>query len=135
MPVFPSTEWMTAFGEQLADHPDAASVATALDGVYRFVVEPAGPLQTRHVYDVAIRPAGGRAEVEVLDPDGQAPRLTLTADYTRWRQLIRGELDVGLALLMRRLRISGELRSVSGSLSNAQPLVTSLSQVETQWLD
>ena len=134
MPVFPSSEWMTAFGEELARHPDSGSVATALDGVYRFVVEPAGPLQTRHVYDVAIRPDNGRAAVEIVEGDAQ-PRLTLTADYMRWRQLIRGELDVGLALLMRRLRISGELRSVSGSLSSAQPLVSSLSQVDTEWLD
>lgn len=133
MPVFPSTEWMTAFGQKLAQHPDSGEVATALNGVYRFVVEPAGPLQTRHVYDVEIRPDDGRAAVEIVD--GASPRLTLTADYTRWRQLIRGELDVGLALLLRRLRISGELRSVSGSLASAQPLVTSLSQVPTEWLE
>ena len=126
---------MYAFGEELVHHADADHVARALDGVYRFVIEPSGALTERQVFDVAIHPGDDGAEVWVIDGEPHAPpRLTLTADYLRWRQLIEGELDVGLALLLRRLRISGELRAVAANLSSTQPLVDSLTAVDTQWL-
>ena len=134
MPVFPSEEWMVAFCRHLENHPDAAGIAAALDGVYRFVVDPAGPLQERHVYDVAITPGGNGAEVAVVD-DGAQPRLTMTTDYRRWQQLVRGELDVGMALMLRRLRVSGDLTQLMGNVSSARPLVDSLSAVDTEWLE
>jgi putative sterol carrier protein len=62
-------------------------------------------------------------------------RLTLTADYRRWQQLVRGELDVAMAVMLRRLRVSGDLTSLMGNVSNAQPLVDSLHEVETTWLE
>lgn len=134
MPVFPSEEWMAEFCQRLEDHPEAGDVASALDGVYRFVIEPAGPLEDRHSYDVAISPSGGGADVAVVD-DGADPRLTLTTDYRRWQQLVRGELDVGMAVMLRRLRVSGDLTKLIGNVSSARPLVDSLSGVETVWLE
>ncbi|MDP9405151.1 MAG: SCP2 sterol-binding domain-containing protein [Actinomycetota bacterium] len=136
MPLFPSTEWMVAFCDELRAHPDAEKVAAGLDGVYRFVVEPEGPLAVTHRYDVAIRPTGAGAQVDLLDGEGhEAPRLTLTADYQRWQQLIRRELDVGVAVVLRRLKVSGDLTSLRGSLSSAQPLVHALAAVDTTWLE
>lgn len=134
MPVFPSEEWMVEFCRRLEAHPDAAEIATALDGVYRFVVDPAGPLEDRHVYDVSIRRTGKGAEVAVVD-DGADPRLTMTTDYRRWQQLVRGELDVGMALMLRRLRVSGDLTQLVGNVSSARPLMDSLSGVDTVWLE
>lgn len=136
MPLFPSDEWMAAFGERFLEHPEAADLAAALDGVYRFVVEPAGPLSRRHSFDVAIRPTGAGPQVTVLDGDGgEAPRLTMTADYRRWQQLIRGEQDVAMALMLRRLRVSGDLAGLTRQLSSAQPLLSALREVDTQWLE
>ena len=136
MPVFPSDEWMAEFAERLESHPEAGDIATALDGVYRFVIEPAGPLADRHVYDLSIAAADGGAVVEVLDGGaGGNPRLTITTDYKRWQQLIRGELDVGMAVMLRRVRVSGELTRLIGSVSSGGPLLDSLHDVETVWLE
>ncbi len=136
MPVFPSFEWMADFCEQLESHPDAPDVAGALDGVYRFVVDPAGPLAERHSYDVSIRPTGAGAKVGIVDrAESAKPRLTMSTDYRRWQQLVRGELDVGMAMVLRRLRVSGELTRLMGSVSTARPLVDALHEVNTTWLE
>ncbi len=136
MPVFPSQEWMADFCRRLEEHPEAAAIAGALDGVYRFVVEPAGPLTQRHVYDLAIRGGGAGADASVVNGSGaQDPRLTLTTDYRRWQQLIRGELDIGMAVMLRRVRVAGDLTRLIGSVSSARPLVESLHSVETVWLE
>ncbi|MPZ74274.1 MAG: hypothetical protein GEU74_13775 [Nitriliruptorales bacterium] len=136
MPLFPSTEWMAEFCARLAAHSEAPEIAQALDGVYRFVIEPAGPLSDRHSYDISIRPTGAGANIGVVDGERHGdPRLTMTADYRRWQQLVQGELDIGMAVMLRRLRVSGDLSSLIGNVSNAGPLVESLHEVDTTWLE
>ena len=135
MPVFPSYEWMDEFCERLESHDEAGEVAEALDGVYRFVVDPAGPLEEQHVYDVAIRPSSDGAEVAVTDDGATKPRLTMTTDYRRWQQLVRGELDIGMAVMLRRLKVSGDLTSLMSNVSSARPLVDALHEVDTTWLE
>lgn len=137
MPVFPSYEWMAEFCERLESHEDATEVADALDGVYRFVIDPAGPLEEQHVYDVSIRPTDEGPEVYVFGEDEEADkaRLTMSTDYRRWQQLVRGELDVGMAVMLRRLRVSGDLTSLMGNVSTARPLVDSLHEVDTIWME
>lgn len=136
MPLFPSHAWMGAFCERLAVQSDVEQVASALDGTYRFVIEPAGPLSASETYDVRIA-AGNDLEgpvIRVLESGVERPTLTLTASYERWRQVIEGELDVGMAVMLRRLRVSGDLSRLMRRLDSAQPLVQALREVDTQWL-
>lgn len=137
MPLFPSKEWMEAFCEQVRSHPDAPEAAEALRGVYRFVVEPAGPVRRRHVYDMRIEPSpdGAAPTVGLLDSEHMSPRLTLTADYDRWRQLIQGELDLTTAFMLRRLRVSGDLGPVLSRASSARPLTDALAGVDSRFPD
>lgn len=135
MPEFPSEAWVEEFCDHLRTHPDAAAAAKTLDGVYRFVVEPAGPLGEHHAYDVAIHPDGdGGASAVLLDEPVDRPRLELRAQYPNWRKLIAGDLDVGMALLLRRLKVRGDLSSLTSNMSSARPLTDALSAVDTQWL-
>lgn len=135
MPQFPSEEWMDAFCVELAEHPRAGEIAPALDGVYRFVVEPAGPLTQTQRYDVEIRPdENGGARVAQLDAPHPSPRLELRADYERWRQLVTRKLDVGMAIMLRRLKVSGDIMALRRDVSSATPLMDALSSVDSQWL-
>jgi hypothetical protein len=134
MPLFPSTEWMDAFADELREQDGAHEAAEVLDGVYRFVVEPAGPLKERQVHDIEIRPgADGVPATRRLEGTDHEPRLTLTASYERWRQLISGQLDVKMAVLLRRLRVQGDLQRLIREMGSAAPLTDALSAVDTQW--
>lgn len=136
MPVFPSAEWVQAFCDEFVAHPKASDAATALEGSYRFVIEPSGPLAERHVYDLSIEPGGDDGAVaRLLDDPPDRPRLELRADYTNWRRLITGQLDVAMAIMLRRVRVSGDLSSVTRNLSSAKPLTDGLGAVDTQWLE
>lgn len=136
MPLFPSAAWVEAFCDHFVAHPNAAAAAETLEGTYRFVIEPAGPLTERHVYDLGIRPDGDSgATAELLDGPSGTPRLQLRADYGNWRRLIAGQLDIGMALMLRRIRVTGDLSSLTRNLSSARPLTDALSAVDTQWLE
>lgn len=136
MPLFPSPEWIEAFCDHVRAHPEAPEVAQALAGVYRFVIEPAGALAQRQSYDLEVRPGddGGPPEVQPLEEQSAAPRLTVTADYNRWRQLVSGELDLGLAVMLRRVKVSGDIGALTRGLSSTRPLLDAMNAVETEWL-
>ena len=134
MPVFPSTEWMDAFCVELAAHPRAADAGTRLRGVYRFVVDPGGPLADRHTYEIllAVVDSGLRAD----RVDGTAsPRVVVQTDYGRWRQLLEGRLSLGPAMLFGHLRISGDMAALMGSRGDVDVVMEALRAVDTIWLD
>jgi len=126
---------MEDFRAELQRHPGAGGMARTLEGVYRFVIEPAGGLRERRTYEVAIRRNGEGAEVS-LPPSGATgrPRLEITAKYDRWVQLLQGRLDLTSAILFRRIRISGDLGSVRSHLSDARPLLDALEGVQSTFL-
>jgi len=135
VPLFPSDEWMQAFGDTVTRDPRSGAMAEALQGVYRFVVEPGGRLDRRYEADVAIAPVDGRAQVTRVQPQPGAPRLTITATYPRWVQLLRGELDIPLAVMLRRVKVAGDLRAMTGNAAAARPLLDALSAVDSQFLE
>lgn len=130
MPVFPSDEWIVAYCAELERDPRSGTMARALHGVYRFVVEPSGPVTQRTSYDVEIAPNGTGATVRPLPEPVAEPRLTISAPYPRWQQLLRGELDIPIAIMLRRIKVSGDLRAVTANLDDARPLLDALSAVE-----
>ena len=134
MPIFPSGEWMTAFCDELASQPDAERVAASLAGTYRFVVQPAGPLTSPHVYEVTIGVGPDGPAVTWSAGDGRAPTLEMTANYERWRQLISGTLDIPVAMMLGRLRVRGDLGRLTRRAADVAPLLDALRAVDTTWL-
>lgn len=136
MPQFPSEEWMDAFCREVVAQPGAADLARALDGAYRFVIEPSGPLSETRAYDIEIRPEGdGGVRARRLETPVAEPRLVLTATYDRWKQLVSGRLDIGMAVMLRRLKVSGDTSRVVREVGSTRPLVHALRQVDSVWLD
>ena len=135
VPVFPSTEWMDAFCAQLVAHPRAGDAATRLRGVYRFVVDPSGPLVARHTYEIRLAAVDSGVRAERLHDIADSPRVVVRTEYSRWRQLLEGSLDVGPALLFGHLRISGDMAALMGSSGDVDVLLEALREVETVWLD
>jgi len=133
VPRFPSAQWIDAFCEQLEAHPRAADAAASLGGVYRFVVEPSGPLTDRHTYEVHLVGSDGGASARRVDEYG-APRVTVRTDYNRWRQLLLGTLDLGPAMLFGRIRIAGDLPALLNARDDVDVVVDALRRVDTQWM-
>ena len=134
VPTFPSAEWIEDFCRELAVHPRAAHAAATLGGVYRFIIEPGGPLTERRQYDVALSVSDGGATVRRVDRAEQV-RVTVRTDYPRWQQLLRGELDLGPAMLFGRVRISGDLAALLNARDDVDVVFDALRAVDTEWLE
>lgn len=135
MPVFPSQEWIDEFCAVLQADPRSGAMARALEGVYRFVVEPQGALAQRHAYEITIVPDGSGSQVTPQPESAGKPRLTIAAGYARWVQMLRGELDIPMAMMLRRIKVSGDLSGVMGNISDARPLLDALGTVDSTFLE
>lgn len=135
VPRFPSVEWIDAFCTELAAHPRAAHAASHVGGIYRFVVDPGGPLQQRQHYQVSLASVDGRAHVTRSDDPEVRARVGVRTDYPHWQQLLRGQLDLGRAMLFGRIRISGDLAALLNARSDVDVLVEALRAVDTIWLE
>lgn len=133
MPPFPSTDWMHAYAEAVAAHPQADALLARMAGRYRFVVTADDGRGAPEVHDLVV--ADGAVVVAPPDPGGPAPTLTLTASRRRWRGLVRGEADVLHAILLRRLRVAGDLGLLTRRADAAAPLLECLQAVETTFPD
>lgn len=131
MPLFPSEEWMAAYCAAVAAHPEAAAMAAVLDGVYRLEVEPQGRLAAPRAFEVQVAPGP-----VVTSPPAQpaAPRLTITAGYDRWVELVEGRLDIGRAFLLRRVRARGDTGTLVRQRDRLRPLLDSFAAVDSTFL-
>jgi hypothetical protein len=135
MPVFPSAEWIKVFCAEVASRPGIERLVESLAGTYRFIVQPAGPLGERHVYDVRIAKAeNGVPRVSWSACDNAQPTIELIADYERWRQMITGRLDIPLALILGRLRVRGDIGRITNRADDVRPLLDALRAVPTIWM-
>lgn len=132
MPPFPSLEWMQAYAEELAAHDDAATMARGLDGAYRFVIDAGPHVPFRHAYEVEIRP-GDPPMVEAREATGGRVVIEVAGSHERWRDMIEGRLDLLPAVLLRRIRVSGDWGSLRSRLRDGTPLLDALHRVPTEW--
>lgn len=135
MPLFPSQEWIDEFCTKIEADPRSGAMARSLEGVYRFVIDPHGALRERHAYEIKIVPDGPGARVTPEPAVGDRPRLTIAANYARWVQMLHGELDVPMAMMLRRIKVSGDLSGVMGNISDARPLLDALSAVDSTFVE
>ncbi len=134
MPVFPSTEWIDEFCQQLATHPRSADVAHNLGGVYRFVVDAGGVISERQTYEVLLSVDEGTARAEQITA-ATSPRITVRTDYRHWWQLLNGKLDLGQAMLFGRLRVSGDVAALLSARGDVDVVIDALRGVDTEWLE
>lgn len=118
--MFSSVEWIDAFCDELAAHPRAAHAAVSLGGVYRFVVDPAGPLPHQRVYAVSL---GDRRWRRRRDACGSGHAVA------------GRRLDLGRAMLFGRVRITGDLGALPNARSALDVLVDALRAFDTAWLE
>ena len=137
MPVFASQAWFEAFEAQINASAEYRAFASDWEGdiAFRVLAEPDrgvpedlwGYLDLWHG---ACR--GGRA---IVSADGEAAAYTLTAPYSRWKDVVQGELDPIKAMMQGKLRVRGDLPTIVRYVKAANELVRLTGLVDTDFPD
>jgi putative sterol carrier protein len=137
VPRFPTDEWFQEFVEQVNASEEYRVAAADWEGdiAFRIVAEPDrnvpedvwGYLDLWH----GVCRRGG-----VITPEeGERATYTITAAYTRWKDVLLGDLDPIKGMMQGKLKVHGDLPTIVRQVRAANELVRLTGEVETVFPD
>jgi putative sterol carrier protein len=136
--IFPSPEWATEFKRKLdASQAYKAAGATWTHGPVALVVrkDPAIGIAD----DVGLwldLHQGVCREAKIVDrAEADKAPFCITGEYSRWKSVIRKELDPIKAMMQKKLELKGQMTTIVKYVNASKELVECATQVPTEFLD
>ncbi len=137
MALFPTDPWFQELIERINGSAGYREAAETWEGDVAFVVEAEpdnnmpetvwGYLDLWH----GVCRGGG-----VVDAGrGAEARYVIRAPYSRWKEVVRGELDPGKAMMQGKLKVQGDLPTIVRYVRAANELVNLTGEVDTEFPD
>ena len=137
MPVFASQAWFEAFVTEINASNDYRDAATDWEGdiAFRILAEPdrGVPEDMWGYLDLWHGACRGGRVIEAGEADAVA--YTLTAPYSRWKEVVLGDLDPTRAMMQGKLKVRGDLATIVRYVRAANELVHLTGLVETEFPD
>jgi putative sterol carrier protein len=137
MPEFPSEEWLKEYVQRINDSEGYREAAATWEGDVAYVIEAepdkgvAGDtwawLDLWH---------GECREGKLVTPDeGEKARFVIRAPYSRWKEVIKKELDPVKGMMQGKLKLKGDLPTIIRYVKAANELVNLAQTVPTEFAD
>ena len=130
---FPSDEWIKELSRQLNASESYERSAKDWEGDFWFLVEPDESYpETANLF---LGLHHGKSPDAAMEPD-QASRqaeFTLSAPFSTWRQVIEGKLDPIQGMMMRKLKLQGNLTKIMRYPRAAKEIVSCCALIPTDW--
>lgn len=137
MAVFPSDEWLALYRDAVNASSEYLAAAATWEGDISFVFEAEpdknvpedlwGWLDLWH--------GGCRAARMVLAEEGGRAPYIIRAPYTRWKEVLAGDLDPVKGMMQGKLRLEGDLPTIVRYVRAASELVDLTTTIPTEYLD
>ncbi len=137
MAVFPSDAWLALYRERINDSADYRAAAADWEGDISFVFE-AEPDRgvPRDIWAWLDLWHGECRAARIVDgEEGAAARYVIRAPYTRWKQVLAGDLDPIKGMMQGKLKLQGDLPTIIRYVRAANELVHLTMGVPTEFLD
>jgi putative sterol carrier protein len=134
---FASEAWFQAFIEQINGSDRYREAAASWEGDIAFVIEaepdkgvPADIVGWLDLWHGECR-GGGVVEAE----KASSSRYVIRAPYSRWREVVEGDLDPIRGMMQGKLKVQGDLPTIVRYVNAANELVHLTGAVETEFPD
>ena len=139
MPKFPSKEWCEEAVRLTNSDPEAAAAGQGWKGDFGAIVD-AEPGKLAKPFVVHIVPENGLIKkLRVLDDpddlDEFEPAYVARAQYSVWKELLKGTLDPVDAVLKRRISMKGDLQPLIERMRYKGIADRVFSQLKTEFID
>ena len=137
MPEFPSEAWLAEFVERINSSSSYREAAATWEGDVALVIEaePDKGVQ-EDVWTWLDLWHGDCREGRIVPPDeGERARFVVRAPYSRWKDVIRKELDPVKGMMQGKLRLKGDITAIVRHVKAASELVNLAATVPTEFPD
>jgi putative sterol carrier protein len=137
MPTFPTEEWFQDF-VVLINASDEYRVAAADwegDIAFRIVAEPDRGVPHDVWGYLDLWHGTCRRGGVITAEEGARARYTITAAYTRWKDVLLGDLDPIKGMMQGKLKVQGDLPTIVRQVRAANELVRLTGEVQTIFPD
>jgi putative sterol carrier protein len=137
MARFPSAEWLTEYVERINASQAYRDAAETWEGDVAYVIE-AEPDKavSEDVWAWLDLWHGECREGKLVSPeDGEKARFVIRAPYSRWKEVIKKELDPVKGMMQGKLKLKGDLPTIVKYVRAANELVNVAQTVPTEFPD
>ena len=137
MAVFPSEEWIDAYVQRINDSSEYREAAATWEGDLAYVIEaePDKGLPEDVWAWVDIWHGECRDAKITTAEKGESSRFIIRGPYSRWKEIIRKELDPIKGMMQCKLKLKGDLPTIVRYVKAANELVNIASTVPTEFPD
>lgn len=137
MAVFPSEEWLELYVERINASKDYEEAAATWEGDLSYVFErepdKGVPDDVWVWIDLWHGKCRGAKQVDIQE--GEKAKFIIRAPYSRWKEVIRRELDPIKGMMQGKLKLKGDLPTIVRYVKAANELVNIAASVPTEFLD
>jgi putative sterol carrier protein len=137
MPQFPSPEWMAEYVERINASAEYREAAATWEGDVAYVIEAEpdkGVGQDVWAWLDLWHGACREAKI-VTAEEGEKARFVIRAPYSRWKEVIKKELDPVKGMMQGKLKLKGDLPTIVRYVKAANELVNLAQTVATEFPD
>ena len=132
---FPSEEWINELSRLLNESESYAQSAKDWEGDFIFVVGSDEVYEETGYLFLGLRHGKSTGAALLGSSDERPAEYTITAPYGTWRKVIDGELDPIQGMMMRKLKLEGNLMKIMRYPKAAKEIVTCCALVATEWTE
>jgi putative sterol carrier protein len=137
MAVFPGEEWTRIFVERINGSAEYREAAATWEGDVAFVFEAepdTGVDETWAWFDLWHGECRGWKH-DLPPEEGGRARFIIRAPYSRWKEVLRKDLDPVKGMMQGKLRLKGDLPAIVRHVRAANELVNLAASVPTEFMD
>ena len=138
MAEFPSSEWLDVYVQRINESSDYKEAAATWEGdiSYVFEAEPdKGIPQEIWAWLDLWHGECRDAKYGVGQTEGDRAKFVIRAPYSRWKEIIKKELDPIKAMMQGKLKLKGDLPTIVRYVKAANELVNLAASVPTEFVD
>ena len=138
MVQFPSEEWMAEYVEKINGSKEYQEAAATWEGdiTYVFEAEPdKGVPEDLWAWLDLWHGECREARYGVTQEEGEKAKFIIRAPYSRWKEVIRKELDPVKGMMQGKLKLKGDLPTIVRYVKAANELVNLAGSVPTEFVD
>jgi putative sterol carrier protein len=130
---FPSDEWIKELGRQLNASASYERSAKDWEGDFIFVVEPDDAYDDTAYLFLGLYHGKSTDAAMLASEDEREAQFVIRAPFSDWRRVVEGKLDPIQGMMMRKLRLTGDMKMILRYVAAAKEIVSCCALVPTDF--